>query len=210
MIDLHSFNTPNGRKISIMLEELGVPYRAHLVHIGRGDQFKPEFLAISPNNKIPAIVDQEGPGGAPLSIFESGAILIYLAEKYGKLLPQDPVGRSNTLQWLFFQVGSVGPMFGQAGHFTRFAKDDIPYAKKRYIDEAGRLLGVMEKQLSNHKFLAGDEFTIADIATAPWIAALDFYGLSDMLEPFPHVSAWLKDFRARPAVQKVWDMKYEG
>ena len=206
MIDLYTFNTPNGRKISIMLEELGVPYRAHMVNILKGDQFKPAFLAISPNNKIPALVDQDGPDGAPLSVFETGAILIYLAEKYGQLLPSDPAGRFQTLQWVFWQVGGVGPMFGQAGHFLRFAPEDVPYAKERYLSETKRLLGVLNTQLSGgHDYIIGDAYTIADIATAPWIDGLHFYGLGDLLDTYPHVKAWLARVRARPAVQRGWD-----
>ena len=206
MIDLYTFNTPNGRKISIMLEELGVPYRAHMVNILKGDQFKPAFLAISPNNKIPALVDQDGPDGAPLSVFETGAILIYLAEKYGQFLPSDPAGRFQTLQWVFWQVGGVGPMFGQAGHFLRFAPEDVPYAKERYLSETKRLLGVLNTQLSGgHDYIIGDTYTIADIAAAPWIDGLHFYGLGDLLDAYPPVKAWLARVRARPAVQRGWD-----
>lgn len=208
MLDLYGFATPNGRKISIMLEELGVPYRAHLVNILQGDQFKPEFLAISPNNKIPALVDPEGDDGAPLAIFESGAILVYLAEKYGQFLPKTPSGRAATLQWLFWQVGGVGPMFGQAGYFVRFAKEDVPHAKARYTDEVKRLLGVMEKQLSASAWLSGEEYTIADMATAPWVAGLDFYGMWEIMEPYPQVRGWLERVRARPAVQRGWDVTY--
>ncbi len=209
MIELHSFGTPNGIKISVLLEELGIPYEPYLVNIMKDDQFKPEFLKISPNNKIPAIVDTEGPNGERHSVFESGAIMIYLAEKYGKFYPSDPVARSQTLQWLFFQVGSVGPMMGQAGHFARFAKEDIPYAKDRYLNETKRILGVMEKQLSNNAYIAGDEYTIADMAIVPWIAALSFYGVESILEPFPHVNAWVEKVRARPAVQRGWQIEYK-
>ena len=208
-IELYGFNTPNGRKASILLEELEAPYNAHLINILKGDQHKPEFLKISPNNKIPAIVDPDGPNGEPISIFESGAILIYLADKYGRFLSKDPAQRSNTLQWLFWQVGSVGPMLGQAGHFVRFAKEDLPYAKKRYMDETRRLLGVLDRQLdATGGWLAGPEMTIADIATAPWIAGLEFYGVADELEPFSNVTAWLETFRARPGVQRGWDADY--
>ncbi|MFN3197397.1 MAG: glutathione S-transferase N-terminal domain-containing protein [Bradymonadia bacterium] len=210
MIDLYSFNTPNGRKISIMLEELGVPYNAHLINILEGDQLKPEFLAISPNNKIPAIVDSEGPGGEPLALFETGAILVYLAEKYGKLLPTDGVGRARTLQWLFWQVGGVGPMFGQAGHFVRFAPEDVPYAKTRYTNETKRLLGVMDTQLAANAYLAGADFTIADIATVTWVEALDFYGIYDLVDDFPAVKAWVAKVKDRPGVKKGWDADFGG
>lgn len=205
MIELHSFDTPNGRKVAILLEELGVPYRAHKIDILAGDQHQPEFVAISPNHKIPAIVDPEGPDGTPMSLFESGAILIYLADKYGRFLPREPVPRSVTLQWLFWQVGSVGPFFGQAGHFARFAPEDLPYAKQRYIGEVERLLKVTEARLAQVPWLAGAEYSIADIATAPWVAGLEFYGLGSLLDEVPRTSEWLATIRARPAVQRGWD-----
>lgn len=198
MIDLYSFPTPNGLKASVMLEEVGLPYRAHLVHIGRGDQHKPEFLAINPNGKIPAIVDQEGPGGQPIRVFESGAILIYLAEKTGKLLPTAPQGRYEALQWLMFQMGGIGPMLGQFNHFAKFAKEKIPYAIDRYTKEADRLMGVMNQQLGDREYLAG-EYSIADVASYAWVAGRHADG---GLEAFPNVVAWLERVGARPAVQR--------
>src|SRR5258708_21894640 len=168
MIDLYTWGTPNGRKVSIMLEETGLPYRVHKVDISKNEQFKPEFLALNPNSKIPAIVDQEGPGGKPLPLFESGAILIYLAEKTGKLLPTDPAARYTVLQWLMFQMGGVGPMFGQVHHFLRAAPEPVPYAIERYGKETRRLYGVLDVQLGKAAYLAG-EYSIADIATYPWV-----------------------------------------
>lgn len=207
VIELHTFNTPNGRKAAIALEELSLPYRVHIVDITQGQQFAPEFLAVSPNNKIPAIVDTDGPGGKPLAVFESGAILVYLAEKAGRLLPTDPIKRMDTLQWLFWQVGGVGPMFGQAGHFFHFAPEKIPYAIDRYVAETNRLLGVLEKQLGKRgPHLIGEEYTIADIAVAPWVEALHFYGLGGLIEPFPRVRSWLDAFKARPGVQRGWNV----
>ena len=200
MIDLYTWKTPNGRKASIMLEEVGLPYRVHPIDISNNEQFAPSFLAISPNNKIPAIVDQDGPGGQPLALFESGAILIYLAEKTGKLLPADPRGRAETLQWLMFQMGGVGPMLGQAHHFRKFAKEQIPYAIARYSDEAQRLYGVMDKRLGDSPYFAGPEYSIADIAIFPWLQRYDWQGID--LEAFPNVSRWMAEIDARPAVQK--------
>src|SRR3984885_4647599 len=165
MIDVYSWATPNGHKVHIMLEECGLPYAVHAVDIGAGDQFKPDFLAISPNNKIPAIIDSDGPEGKPLSLFESGAILFYLAEKTGKFLPSDPAGRYATMQWLMFQMGGVGPMLGQAHHFRIYAPEKVEYAVNRYSNEAKRLYGVMDRQLGVTRYLAGDEYSIADIAT---------------------------------------------
>jgi GSH-dependent disulfide-bond oxidoreductase len=200
MIDLYTFTTPNGRKVSIALEELGLPYKAHVVDITKGDQFKPEFLAINPNNKIPAIVDHQGPGGKPLSVFESGAILLYLAEKTGKLLPADPRARTEAVQWLMFQMSAVGPMLGQLGHFKRFAKEQIPYAIERYTKESERILGVMDKHLAQHEFLA-PEYSVADIATYPWLAgATQFY--PELLPAVAHVRRWMDTVGARPAVQR--------
>ena len=202
-VQLFSLNTPNGIKVSVALEELGVPYEAHLVHIGKNDQFTPEFISISPNSKIPAIVDLNGPGGQPISLMESGAILIYLAEKTGRLMPTDPAQRYKCLQWLFFQVGHIGPMFGQFGHFFKYAKDkcDHPYPLERYTNEAKRLLGVLNTQLSDREYLVG-ELSIADIATFPWVDALDSgYGAGDVIpvSDYPHVSAWLDRCKARPS-----------
>lgn len=199
MIDLYTWSTPNGRKASIMLEETGLPYAVHRINIGQSDQFKPEFLAISPNNKIPAIADSEGPDGAPYSLFESGAILIYLAEKAGKLMPAVPAVRYRVLQWLMFQMGGVGPMFGQAHHFLRFAKEKIPYAMRRYSDETARLYRVLDKQLSDHEYLA-DDYSIADIATYPWVARHEWQQID--LATYPNVKRWFDAIGARPAVQR--------
>jgi GST-like protein len=200
MIDLYTWTTPNGRKVSIMLEELGLPYRVHKIDIGKGEQFKPEFVAINPNSKIPAIVDPEGPGGKTLPLFESGAILIYLAEKAGRFLPADARERNVTLQWLMFQMGGVGPMFGQAHHFMRFAKEKIPYAIERYGKEAARLYGVMDGRLKEAAYLAGESYTIADIATFPWAARHEWHGVS--LNDFPAVKRWYDAIGQRPAVQR--------
>ncbi|MGH8272422.1 MAG: glutathione S-transferase family protein [Gammaproteobacteria bacterium] len=199
MIDLYTWSTPNGRKVSIMLEEIGLPYTVHRVNIGQSDQFKPEFRAISPNNKIPAIIDSEGPGGEPYSLFESGAILIYLAEKSGKLMPAAPATRYQVLQWLMFQMGGVGPMFGQAHHFLRFAKDKIPYAMQRYSQETARLYRVLDARLADHEYLAGD-YSIADIATYPWVARHEWQQID--LAAYPSVKRWFDAISARPAVQR--------
>ena len=195
MIDLHTWSTPNGRKVSIMLEECGLPYRVHTVNIGANEQFKPEFLAINPNNRIPAIVDPEGPEGKPLPLFESGAILIYLAEKTGKFYPQK--NKYIVLQWLMFQMGGVGPMFGQAHHFMRAKKDEIPYGTERYGNEAKRLYGVLNKRLSEAAYLA-DEYSIADIATYPWVARHEWHRVD--LNAYPAVKRWYDTIGARPAV----------
>jgi GST-like protein len=200
MIDLYTFATPNGHKASIALEELELPYRVHVVDISKGDQFKPEFLAVNPNSKIPAIVDHDAPGGAPLSIFESGAILIYLAEKTGRFLPTDPGQRAHTLQWLMFQMGGVGPMFGQMNHFTRFAPEKVPYGIERYTKESKRLLGVLDRALEGREGLAGP-YTIADMATYPWIAGTAKL-TPELLNGHAHVQAWLDRVGARPAVQR--------
>jgi GST-like protein len=201
VIDLYTWGTPNGRKVSIMLEEVGLPYEVHPIHIGQGDQFKPEFLAISPNNKIPAIVDRDN----GQSVFESGAILIYLAEKTGKLLPAEPKARMDALQWLMFQMGGIGPMFGQTHHFARFAKEKIPYAIDRYVGETKRLYGVMDTQLGKHAYLAGN-YSIADVATFPWVARWTWHGLDGGLKDFPNVTRWYDAIRARPAVQRGYNV----
>jgi len=198
MIDAYSWATPNGHKIHIMLEELGLEYKAIPIDIGAGDQFTAEFLAISPNNKIPAIVDSDGPGGKPLALFESGAILFYLAEKTGKFLPLDPVGRYTTMQWLMFQMGGVGPMLGQAHHFRIYAPEKIEYAVNRYSNEAKRLYGVMDKQLGVTRYLAGNDYSIADIATFPWTRSWKNQGIE--LDEFPNVKRWFDEISARPAV----------
>ena len=200
MIDLYSWATPNGHKAHIMLEETGLPYRLHKVDIGKGEQFRPEFLAINPNNKIPAIVDQDGPGGKPITLFESGAILIYLAEKTGKFLPADKRRRYDVLQWLMFQMGSIGPMYGQAWHFRSVAPERIPYAVDRYTNEVTRLLRVMEQRLKESAYLGDREFSIADIAAWPWVKGSEKYG-QDMRD-FPNVTRWIAIIAERPAVQR--------
>ena len=199
MIELHTWSTPNGRKVSIMLEELGLPYSVHPVNIGKDEQFRPDFLAISPNNKIPAIVDPEGPGGKRFSLFESGAILIYLAEKTGKLVPNDPTARYTALQWLMFQMGGLGPMLGQTHHFLRAAPEPVPYAIKRYKDETRRLYGVLDKRLAEAEHLAG-EYSIADIASYPWVARHEWHQIE--LGDFPNVKRWYDAIGARPAVHR--------
>lgn len=199
MIDLYTWPTPNGVKVAVMLEETGLPYTVHPVNIGEGDQFDPAFLKISPNNKIPAILDPDGPTGAPISLFESGAILIYLAEKTGRFLPTDPAGRYATLEWLMFQMGGVGPMFGQAHHFRAYAPERVPYAIDRYTNEVGRLYRVMDRRLADRPFLAGDDYTIADIATWPWTRSIERQGHA--LADFPHVARWFEAIAARPAAQ---------
>ena len=199
MIDLYTWTTPNGRKISIMLEELGLEYRVHRVNIGAGEQFERGFLAINPNAKIPAIVDSEGPDGEALALMESGAILIYLAEKHGKLLPASGRARHEVLQWLMFQMGGVGPMFGQAHHFLRAAKEPIGYAIERYTRETRRLYGVLDERLRGRDYVA-DVYSIADIAIYPWIARFDWHKVS--LSDFPQVQRWFESLSARPAVQR--------
>jgi GST-like protein len=199
MIDLYTWSTPNGRKVSIMLEELGLPYKVHAINIGKNDQFTPEFIAINPNSKIPAIVDPNGPDGKPMSMMESGAILIYLADKSGKLLAQSKRDRYVALQWLMFQMGGVGPMFGQVHHFLRAAKAPVPYAIDRYTNETKRLYGVLDARLKQETYLAGD-YSIADIATYPWVARHEWH--KTRLEDFPNVKRWFDAISARPAVQK--------
>jgi GSH-dependent disulfide-bond oxidoreductase len=200
MIDVYSWATPNGHKVHIMLEECGLPYRAIPVDIGAGEQFRPEFLAISPNNKIPAIVDPEGPDGQPVSLFESGAILVYLAGKTGRFLPKSDRGRYEVLQWLMFQMGGVGPMLGQAHHFRIYAPEKIGYAIDRYTNEARRLYGVIDKRLSGSKWLGGAEYSIADIATFPWIRSWQNQGVQ--IADYPHLHKWFDTIAARPAVQR--------
>jgi GST-like protein len=200
MIEVYSWPTPNGHKIHIMLEECGLAYRAHPVNIGTGDQFKPEFLAISPNNKIPAIVDSDGPEGKPISLFESGAILLYLASKTGKLLPESITARYEVLEWLMFQMGGVGPMLGQAHHFRIYAPEKIEYAVNRYTNEAKRLYGVMDKRLAKSKYIAGPEYSIADIAIFPWLRSWKNQGID--WADYPHLKGWFDEIAARPAVQR--------
>jgi GST-like protein len=199
MIDVYTWPTPNGHKVHIMLEECALPYTVHAIDIGAGDQFQPEFLKISPNNRIPAIVDTDGPGGKPISLFESGAILIYLAEKTGKFLPKDPRGRYKVLEWLMWQMGGVGPMFGQANHFRSYAPEPIPYAIDRYTKEVRRLYGMMDKQLGTHDYLAG-EYSIADIITYPWTLLYKRYDVE--MNEFPNVQRWQEAIGARPAVER--------
>ena len=199
MIDLYTWSTPNGRKVSIMLEETGLDYRVKPVNIGQGEQFAPEFLKISPNNRIPAIVDHAGPKGQAFALFESGAILLYLAYKSGKLLPGDPARQFKVMQWLMFQMGGIGPMFGQAHHFLRAAPQPVPYAIERYTQETRRLYKVLDHQLEDQEFIAGD-YSIADIATYPWIARHEWHQVA--LADFPSVQRWFAGMGARPAVQQ--------
>ncbi len=199
MIDLYTWPTPNGHKVHIMLEEVGLPYTVHPIDIGVGDQFAPEFLAISPNNKMPAIVDGDGPGAEPFALFESGAILMYLAEKTGSLMPAALRPRYDVVQWLMFQMANVGPMLGQAHHFRHYAPEPIPYAVARYTNEASRLYGVLDKQLGRRSYLAGD-YSIADIATFPWLRSWERQGVD--LALYPNVKRWFDAVAARPAVQR--------
>ena len=199
MIDLYTWGTPNGKKISIMLEECALPYTLHKINISKDDQFAPEYLKINPNGKIPSIVDSEGPGGVPIAMMESGAILIYLAEKTGKFLPANAAGRYKALEWLMFQMGGVGPMFGQTHHFLRAAKEQVPYAIARYTKEKDRLYGVLNTRLGQAEYLAG-EYSIADIATYPWVSRFDWH--NTRLADFPNVDRWFKAIGARPGVQK--------
>jgi GST-like protein len=204
MIDVYSWATPNGHKVHIMLEEcglqLGRDWRVHPINIGAGDQFRPEFLKISPNNKIPALVDPAGPDGQPISLFESGAILLYLAAKTGKFLPADDRAKYEVLQWLMFQMGGVGPMLGQTHHFRIYAPEKIEYAINRYTNETKRLYGVMNKQLSTHRYIAGDEYSIADIAIFPWLRSWQNQGID--WADYPFLKKWFDELAARPAVMR--------
>jgi GST-like protein len=200
MIDLYTWATPNGHKASIMLEELALDYRVHPIDIGNDEQFAPDYVAINPNAKIPTIVDEDGPGGGPFAVFESGAILIYLADKAGRLLSPEPRRRSQAIQWLMFQVGGVGPMLGQAQHFRRFAPHPVPYAIERYSSEAARLYGVLDRRLGEAEFLADDGYSIADIATYPWVVRHEWQGIS--LADLPNVRRWFETVGQRPAVQR--------
>ncbi len=204
MIEVYSWATPNGHKVHIMLEECGLPYRVHAVDIGAGEQFAPDFLAISPNNKIPAIVDPQGPDGAPISMFESGAILMYLAAKTGRFMPASTRDRYAMLEWLMFQMGSVGPMLGQAHHFRLYAPEKIEYAIDRYTNEARRLYGVMDKRLANSRYFAGPEYTIADIAIFPWLRSWKNQGID--WNDYPHLKGWFDEIAARPAVKRGVDV----
>jgi GSH-dependent disulfide-bond oxidoreductase len=199
MIELYTWATPNGRKVSVMLEEVALPYETIKVDITKGDQFKPEYLMVNPNAKIPAIVDREGPTGGRLAVWESGAILTYLAEKTGQLLSDDPALRLTTIEWLMFQMSGIGPMLGQAHHFRRFAPERIPYAIERYEKEAARLYGVLDRRLGESEYLAG-AYSIADIATFPWIARHEWQGVA--LDDFPNVKRWFAAISSRPAVQR--------
>jgi GST-like protein len=207
MIDLHYWTTPNGHKVTIFLEEAGLPYRIVPVNISKGEQFKPDFLAISPNNRIPAIVDHEPlGGGAPISIFESGAILLYLAEKTGRYLPADPHGRVEVTQWLFWQMAGLGPMAGQNHHFSQYAPEKLPYAINRYVGETNRLYGVLNKRLADRPFIAGT-YSIADMAAYPWIVPYKNQGQS--LEDFPHLKRWFEAIKNRPGVVRAYDRAKE-
>jgi len=199
LIDLYTWTTPNGRKVSIMLEECALAYEVHAIDIGKDEQFAPGFVAINPNSKIPAIVDHEGPDGTPFALFESGAILLYLAEKTGRFLARAPAARFRAVQWLMFQMGGVGPMFGQTHHFLRAAKVEVPYAIERYTKEVNRLYGVMNRHLSANEYLAG-EYSVADIATYPWVARHEWHKVN--LSHYEHVRRWYDAIGARPAVRK--------
>ena len=200
MIEVFSWPTPNGNKVHVMLEECGLPYRVTPVNIGAGDQFKDDFLAISPNNKVPAITDPDGPDGKPISLFESGAILIYLAAKTGKFMPKTDREKFEVLQWVMFQMGGVGPMLGQAHHFRLYAPEPVPYAIERYSNEAKRLYGVIERRLANSAFLGGKAYSIADIATFPWLRSWQNQGVT--LSDYPHLEKWFHRIEERPAVQR--------
>jgi GST-like protein len=207
MIELHYWTTPNGHKITMFLEETALPYRIVPVRIGAGDQFKPEFLAISPNNRIPAIVDDEpADGGAPISVFESGAILLYLAEKTGRFLPSNVRARVDVLQWLFWQMGGLGPMAGQNHHFGTYAPEKIPYAIDRYVNETNRLYGVLNKRLADRAFVAGD-YSIADMASYPWTVSHERQRQN--LDDFPHLKRWFNEIRERPATVRAYELAKE-
>ena len=209
MIDLHYWPTPNGHKITLFLEETGLPYRIVPVDIGRGEQFRPEFLAIAPNNRMPAIVDHDPPGGgAPVNLFESGAILLYLAERTGRFIPTDIRGRIEVLQWLFWQMAGLGPMAGQNHHFANYALERLPYAIDRYVNETNRLYGVLDRRLAEVPYLAGQDLTIADFATWPWLSRWEWQGI-DMAE-FPQVRRWYRELAARPGVQRGYDVPAMG
>jgi len=202
-IQFYTWTTPNGQKLGVALEEMGLEYDLHLTNISKGEQFTEDFKKVNPNSKIPAITDPNGPGGKSINLFESGAILVYLAEKTGKFLPTDPIQRYQTLQWLFFQMAGIGPMFGQFGHFNRAAPEKIPYAIERYSKEARRLYEVLDKQLEGKNFIVGDEYTIADMATLPWIKSLHKFAAEVLqLDQFKNVDAWMTRCSARPATEK--------
>ena len=200
MIDVYTWSTSNGRKVNIMVEELGIDYAMHPINIGKGDQFTPAYTAINPNQKIPAIVDREGPGGKPYTLFESGAILMYLGEKYGKFFPKETAQRYEVVQWLMWQMGGVGPNFGQAHHFRRAAKEQVPYAIRRFTEETRRLWGVLDSRLKDHQWVAAGEYTIADMALFPWCLRYEWQGVA--LEDFPNARRWFDAIMARPAVKR--------
>lgn len=205
MLDLYYWTTPNGHKVTLFLEEAGLPYRLNPVNIGKNEQFEPSFLKIAPNNRIPALVDHApADGGAPVNVFESGAILQYLAEKTGKFLPKDLRGRTETMVWLFWQMGGLGPMAGQNHHFNAAAPEKIPYAQERYIKETARLYGVLNKRLADRTFAAGDSYSIADMACYPWI--VPYERQSQKLEDFPNLKRWFETIQARPATQRAYDL----
>ncbi|CAM5501364.1 GST-like protein [Aquamicrobium terrae] len=206
-IELHYWPTPNGHKITIFLEEAGIPYEVRYVNIGRGEQFEPSFLKISPNNRMPAIVDPEGPGGEPISVFESGAILQYLGRKFGKFYPADERRRTEVDQWLFWQMGGLGPMAGQANHFRQYAPQKVPYAIERYTNEVNRLYGVMNRRLADRAYLAGDDYSIADMASFPWMRSPQNQG-QDMND-FPNVKRWFEAIAERPAVIRAVEVGQE-
>ena len=208
MIDAYVFSTPNGEKLTIALEELGLPYKLHWINIMKGDQNTPEFRAVNPNGKIPALVDHDGPGGKPLAVFESAAILQYLADKTGKLLPTSGAARYVALEWIAWSVAGLGPMTGQFGHFFKFAPQKLPYAIERYETEAKRLRGVMDKRLGESRYLGGDEYGMADIISISWvIAPAQFYGALPVTDETPHLKRWVDEILARPAVQKARALK---
>ncbi|AMB46280.1 glutathione binding-like protein [Methylobacterium sp. AMS5] len=209
MIDLHYWPTPNGHKVTMFLEEAGLPYTIHPVDIGKGAQFEPAFLKIAPNNRMPAIVDHEpGDGGAPISLFESGAILLYLAEKTGRFLPADLRGRAETLQWLFWQMGGLGPMLGQNHHFSQYAPEKIPYAIDRYVKETNRLYGVLDRRLADRAFVAGADYTIADMAAYPWIVPWEKQG--QRLDDHPNLKRWFEAIAERPATKAAYARAVEA
>jgi GST-like protein len=201
MIDFYALTSPNVQKIYIMLEETSLPYKEIFVDVWKGDQYSPEFLRINPNNKIPAIVDHDGPGGKPYTVFESGAILMYLADKTGKFIPDDTRGRVTAMEWLFWQVGGLGPMIGQRHHFERYAEEKIPYAIERYARETLRLVGVLDRRLAGRSFICGEAYTIADMASYPWIAS---HAAQEGLDSYPNVKRWHDEIAARPATKRVY------
>ena len=200
MYDIYNWPTSNGRKINIMVEELGVEYKIHPIAIGKDDQFTPEFTALNPNQKIPAVIDQDGPGGKPYTMFESGAILMYMAEKHGKFMPTEMAARYEVVQWLMFQMGGVGPNFGQTHHFRRAAPEKVPYAIDRFTKEARRLWGVMNDRLADRDWFANNEFSIVDMAVFPWTMRYEWQGIS--LDEFPNMKRWYEAMEARPGVQR--------